>query len=91
MKIISLLCSYFILLNLLPVTPDLSKNENIQDSWYLLADVTIEKRWDDIMQEVRDFPKFGDRLSDSAGKIIELNGYMVPLDDLTGQQHFVLS
>lgn len=95
MKLIALIHSYLILNNLLLVTPITVQTGNIeryvQDSWYLLADVTIEKRWDDILQEERDFPIFGDKLSKNDGKIIELNGYMVPLDELTGQNHFVLS
>jgi len=62
-----------------------------QDSWHLLTDVSIEKKWDDIFQEERDFPVFGKKLISSEGNIIELSGYMVPLDELVGQNYFVLS
>lgn len=91
MKFLSLICSFYILCNSSWVTDNPTIIGNNQDSWYLLADVKIEKRWDDLLQEERDFPIFGKKLANSDGQIIELNGYMVPLDELIGQNHFVLS
>lgn len=90
-KLLSLFYSFYILVNFASVTEKLANIDLNQDSWYLLADVKIEKRWDDLLQEERDFPIFGDRLADSNGQVIELNGYMVPLDELIGQNHFVIS
>lgn len=91
MKSLSLICFFYILCNPLWVTNKSTIVKNSQDSWYLLADVKIEKRWDDLLQEERDFPIFGEKLTNSDGQVIELNGYMVPLDELIGQNHFVLS
>ena len=90
-KFLSLIYSFYILSNFAPVTEKSAKIDINQDSWYLLADVKIEKRWDDLLQEERDFPIFGNKLTGSDGQVIELNGYMVPLDELIGQNHFVLS
>jgi hypothetical protein len=69
----------------------LSSQINAQDSWHILADVKIEKKWDDLFLEERDYPVFGKLLNNAAGKEIELNGYMIPLDELIGQNYFVLS
>ena len=65
--------------------------QNTQDDWHLLADVQIEKKWDEILQEERDFPTFGQKLRVKDGQIIELSGFMVPLEELTGQKYFVIS
>ena len=62
-----------------------------KDDWYLLADVKIEKKWDEVMQLHVDSPVFGEKLSAKNGQIIELSGYMVPLDELMGQNYFVIS
>lgn len=91
MKLIYLLCLHFILNNTLWVTSNKNFIDNNQDDWHLLADVIIEKRWDDLLREERDFPIFGEKLSQKDGEIIELTGYMLPLDELMGQNHFVLS
>lgn len=91
MKLIYVFCLNLILNN----TPLVTFNDQIsgplQDDWKLLADVRIEKRWDDLIQDEQPFPIFGNDLLASDGKIIELTGYMVPLDELMGQNNFVLS
>ena len=74
----------------IPIVEDTVEQET-KDDWHLLADVKIEKKWDDLLQEDRDFPLFGERLRAKAGQEIELAGYMVPLNELLGQNYFVIS
>ena len=75
----------------LTVTLWFTPKDQPTDDWYLLADVKIETRRDDLLMEDRDFPVFGKNLLEKDGKEIELAGYMVPLDELLGQKNFVIS
>ena len=91
MSLIYVLCINLIINNTPLATISDQLTGQVQDDWRLLADVKIEKRWDDMIQDELSFPVFGDDLLASDGKIIELTGYMVPLDDLMGQNNFVIS
>ncbi|MCR9252057.1 MAG: hypothetical protein NXI20_16650 [bacterium] len=62
-----------------------------QDGWQILSDVTIEKKWDEMIQMDREFPSFGLQLMEAAGSKITLTGFMMPLDELISQESFVLS
>ena len=64
---------------------------NAQDGWQILSDVSIEKKWDEMLQMESDFPVFGENLRSYEGSVIELSGFMMPLDDLIAQGSFVIS
>ncbi len=63
----------------------------IENGWHLLAQVSIEKRYDDVLQMERDYPIFKDKLKSAEGSLIRLEGYMIPLDEMITQQSFVIS
>ncbi len=75
----------FFLLSTLPI---LAQDQN---GWAVLADVSIESVWDDLLQQQIDRPVFGKRPKSKEGNQITLEGYMVPLDDLLQQKSFVIS
>jgi hypothetical protein len=61
------------------------------NSWKILADVRYETKKDPASQYELDFPIFGENVKALDGKKIALKGYIVPIDELLGQQNFVLS
>lgn len=59
--------------------------------WKTLSKVTIEKRFDEVMNFEIDYPTFSDDVKALDGKEITLKGWMIPLDELRGENYFVLS
>lgn len=62
-----------------------------QGNWKLLTDVEILTRMDEEQGYEISYPKFGDSVLKLDDQSITLKGYMIPLDDMIGQQYFVLS
>ncbi|MEQ9301096.1 MAG: hypothetical protein RIF33_21150 [Cyclobacteriaceae bacterium] len=62
-----------------------------QGNWKLLTDVEILTRMDDAQGYEISYPKFGNSVLKLDNQSITLKGYMIPLDDMIGQQYFVLS
>lgn len=60
-------------------------------SWKVLSKVQIEKRFDDVLNYEIDFPTFSDEVKALDKKEITLEGWMIPLDELRGENYFVLS
>lgn len=58
--------------------------------WDDLAKVTIQEKTDENGFPV-EYPVFSDDLMKMNGHSIELQGYMVPLDEMRGHHYFVLS
>ena len=63
----------------------------IQDGWHILADIKIEKKFDELLNQEVDSPVYGKKPIAFEGQEIKLSGYMIPIDDLLSQQSFVLS
>lgn len=59
--------------------------------WKTLAKVTIERKFDEVMNFEIDYPTFSEEVKALDGKEITLKGWMIPLDELRGEKYFVLS
>ncbi len=62
-----------------------------QSTWKVLSKVQIEKRFDELLNYEIDFPTFSDEVKALNGKEIVLEGWIIPLDELQGENYFVLS
>ena len=61
------------------------------NSWKTLSKVKIEKRFDETLNFEIDYPTFSEEVKALDGKEIALEGWMIPLDELRGENYFVLS
>ena len=59
--------------------------------WNVLADIKYGMRYDEDLEYDVEYPIFADKIKAIEGKEILVKGYMVPLDELRGQNFFVLS
>lgn len=71
-------------------TITLAQGQN-KNPWRDLSDVQIMTRQPDDSPFPIQYPVFGPKALALDGKTITLRGYMVPLDDMLGQNYFVLS
>lgn len=78
----------FILFLALSTFQAIAQNDNM---WKTLAKVEIEKRFDETLNFEVDFPTFSEEVKKLDGKTIELQGWMIPLEELQGETYFVLS
>ena len=62
-----------------------------KNMWQKLAKVEIEKRFDETMNFEVDYPTFSEEVQKLNGQRIELEGWMIPLEELQGESYFVLS
>lgn len=65
----------------------------VQESnpWKTLSKVTIEKRFDETLNFEIDYPTFSEDILLLDGKSITMEGWIIPLDELRGENYFVLS
>lgn len=61
------------------------------NTWNTLSKVKIERKLDPSLNFEVDFPTFSEEVLALNGKEIELEGWMIPLDELRGENYFVLS
>jgi hypothetical protein len=59
--------------------------------WQLLAEVGFETKPAEQNGFEIDTPKFSKRLKEADGRKITLKGYLIPLSELNGRQHYMLS
>ncbi len=59
--------------------------------WNTLADVKYGTRFDAELEYDVEYPIFSEKIKALNGKEIELRGYMIPLEELQGQNFFVIS
>ena len=59
--------------------------------WKTLSKVTIEKRFDETLNFEIDYPTFSEDILSLDGKSITMEGWIIPLDELRGENYFVLS
>lgn len=68
-----------------------SANAQKQSTWKVLSKVEIETRFDEVLNYEIDFPTFSSEVKALNGKEVTLEGWMIPLDELRGENYFVLS
>lgn len=61
------------------------------NGWQLLAEVGFETRPAEQNGFEIDKPTFSQRLKEANGKSITLKGYLIPLSEIGGKQHYMLS
>lgn len=59
--------------------------------WMTLSKVKIERKLDPALNFEIDYPTFSEEVKALNGKEITLEGWMIPLDELRGENYFVLS
>ncbi len=59
--------------------------------WKILANVTYKTRYDEVLKYEVDYPVFSSEIKSYEGKVVKVKGYMVPLEEYTGHNYFVLS
>ncbi|KYG85391.1 hypothetical protein AWW67_15490 [Roseivirga seohaensis] len=78
----------FILLILGITTSSFAQEKNM---WKTLSNVTVEKSFDEILSIDVEHYNFASQVKALNGKKISLEGWMIPLDELRGENYFVLS
>lgn len=61
------------------------------EGWELLSKLKLEKGYDDLIGETVEMPRFSEELKSYEGKVITVEGYVIPLQHTQGQDYFVLS
>lgn len=80
MKVVAFSLLFFLLLPVQETNP-----------WKTLSKVTIEKRFDETLNFEIDYPTFSEDILSLDGKSITIEGWIIPLDELRGENYFVLS
>tara|TARA_A100000171_G_scaffold52292_1_gene69963 strand:+ start:119 stop:565 length:447 start_codon:yes stop_codon:yes gene_type:complete len=62
-----------------------------QNMWKTLSNVTVEKSFDEVLSIDVEHYNFANQVKALNGKKISLEGWMIPLDELRGENYFVLS
>lgn len=61
------------------------------NAWKTLSKVNYETRFDELTQFEEEYPIFSKEVEALNGKEITVEGWMIPLDELRGENYFVLS
>ncbi len=61
------------------------------NTWKTLAKVDYKTRFDELTQFEEEYPIFSEEVKALDGTEITLQGWMIPLDELRGENYFVLS
>lgn len=59
--------------------------------WKTLAKITYEKKFDDLLGFKVDVPVFADDIKALEGKVVEVSGYIVPVEGYKSHTEFVFS
>lgn len=62
-----------------------------KNAWKVLSKVDYETRFDELTQFEEEYPIFSEEVKALDGTEITLEGWMIPLDELRGENYFVLS
>ena len=82
---------YLIIACLLTLGSGLFAQSAAASTWQDLAKVTYEKKYDELLGFKVDVPVFGKDIQAMAGKIIEISGYIVPVEGYKSHNEFVFS
>jgi hypothetical protein len=69
-------------------------NINAQETpnmWKTLAGVTYIKKYDDFLGFKVDFPVFSEELESMEGQVIEIRGYIIPIEGYKSHKEFIFS
>jgi hypothetical protein len=66
-------------------------NQNPEDTWKTLGKVTFKTKKDPMLGYDVDVPIFGKEVKELEGKIIEIRGYIIPVEGYKQQGYFVFS
>ena len=61
------------------------------EGWELLSDVKVMRVYDDFMESEIEKPEFGEELKERNKTVIELEGFVIPLEQFSDVDYFVLS
>lgn len=76
----TLFSSIFLFLQLLPF-----------QGWETFSKLKIDTQYDEILDETFEVPIFSDELLAFDGRVVSLQGYVIPLETAKSQRYFVLS
>lgn len=62
-----------------------------ENLWKTLSKITYEKKFDDLLGFKVDVPVFGDETKALEGEIVEVSGYIVPVEGYKSHTEFVFS
>ncbi|MEM1137858.1 MAG: hypothetical protein AAGI07_18630 [Bacteroidota bacterium] len=83
--------TYFFIVLLIAAYMPLNAQKQQLNYWKELEDVTFRNKIDNASGFQIKYPVFGENVNKLNGKEITLKGFIVPLDELTGKNRFVLS
>ncbi|WP_020567734.1 hypothetical protein [Neolewinella persica] len=83
MRALLIICALFIFSG-----SALQAQENL---WKTLSKITYEKKFDELLGFKVDVPVFGDETKALEGKIVEVSGYIVPVEGYKSHTEFVFS
>lgn len=69
----------------------ISQSANTSEGWELLSDVEVIRVYDKFLEQEVEKPKFSEKLLKQDGSTIELEGFVIPLNDGGASDYFVLS
>lgn len=61
------------------------------NGWDTLSMLTIENVYDDFIEDYFEVPRFSDHLLTFDGKVVTIEGYVIPIQQSVNQDYFVLS
>lgn len=82
-------CLFFISIALLSASsPATAQSKNL---WTTLGKVTFKKQYDEMLGFKVDVPVFGEEVKALNGKLVEIKGYIIPVEGYKNQKEFVFS
>jgi hypothetical protein len=81
----------FLLLLLIFLQPLYASAQSPANPWKLLSDVEIENKFDEAEGYEIAYPVFGEKAKSLDGKMITVEGYMIPYEVYLGPRYFILS
>ena len=82
---------YLLLACFLTLFAGLSAQTAAASTWQELAKITYEKKYDELLGFKVDVPVFGKSVKEMEGKVIEISGYIVPVEGYKSHNEFVFS
>jgi hypothetical protein len=65
--------------------------QDAKSLWTTLAKVTFKKQYDEMLGFKVDVPVFSPEIKAMEGKVVEIKGYIIPVEGYRGQKEFVFS
>ena len=65
--------------------------EKQESVWKTLSKITYKKQYDELMGFKIDVPVFSDRVKALEGKVVEVKGYIIPVEGYKSHKEFIFS